>query len=139
MTTHSSASVIFTLAGVVLAVSGLTTAQASNPVQTGRQAVSQGESLFKDFCANCHGVSAKGDGPIAELFRKPLPDLTQIAIRNNGRFPTELMFRIIDGREPVKGHGGPIMPVWGEAFGRMKGGSDEETVRQDLEGFPDFH
>ena len=41
---------------------------------------------------------------------------TRLAQRNKGRFDAEKVQRIIDGRDPVKGHGGPDMPVWGDAF-----------------------
>jgi len=33
---------------------------------------------------------------------------------------------IIDGRHPVPGHGGPDMPVWGDAFKRAGIGSVNE-------------
>jgi hypothetical protein len=51
------------------------------------------------------------------MTRKPA-DLTQIAKRNGGVFPAEQVALIIDGRRPVKGHGGGDMPVWGDAFTR---------------------
>ena len=36
---------------------------------------------------------------------------------------------MIDGRVPVKGHGGPDMPLWGDAFKRSGDGYDEAAVR----------
>ncbi|MDZ7380135.1 MAG: hypothetical protein ONB06_12425 [candidate division KSB1 bacterium] len=43
-------------------------------------------------------------------------DLTQLAKKNNGEFPFMRVIRIIDGRETMRAHGDPDMPVWGEIF-----------------------
>jgi mono/diheme cytochrome c family protein len=88
-----------------------------------------GDQLFKTYCASCHGKSAKGDGPIAEHLRSRPPDLTLIAKRAGGKFDAERVHRVIDGRNPVGGHGGPDMPVWGDAFKRSGQGGTEEAVR----------
>jgi mono/diheme cytochrome c family protein len=88
-----------------------------------------GGSLFKTYCASCHGPEAKGDGPIAQHLRNAPPDLTRLAQRNKGKFDADKAGRIIDGREPVKGHGGPDMPVWGDAFKQSHEGYSEEKVK----------
>jgi hypothetical protein len=36
----------------------------------------------------------------------------------------------VDGRDPVKGHGGADMPVWGDAFKRSADGFTEEKIKQ---------
>jgi hypothetical protein len=36
---------------------------------------------------------------------------------------------MIDGRDPVRGHGGPDMPVWGDVLKNTREGYDEEKVR----------
>lgn len=40
------------------------------------------------------------------------------------------MPRIIDGRNPVKGHGGLDMPIWGDAFKDRKDGYSEASVKE---------
>jgi hypothetical protein len=40
--------------------------------------------------------------------------------------------RIVDGRDPVEGHGGPDMPVWGDAFKNADTGYDEEKVKEKI-------
>jgi mono/diheme cytochrome c family protein len=92
-----------------------------------------GSSLFKTYCATCHGVDAKGDGPLADQLRVRPPDLTRFAHRNGGSFDKEKARRIIDGREPVKGHGGPDMPVWGDVFKRAEESYDEKKAQQRIE------
>jgi mono/diheme cytochrome c family protein len=91
--------------------------------------VPSGAYLFRTYCAACHGTSARGDGPLADSMRRRPPDLTAIAKRNNDVFPFELVYKIIDGREKVRGHGGPDMPVWGDAFARSAEGGSEEVIR----------
>ncbi len=99
--------------------------------QSPAQAVS-GSYTFKTYCATCHGVDGKGDGPLAESLRFTPPDLTLIAKRNGGEFPAEKIQRIVDGRNPMKGHGGPDMPVWGDAFRNADTGYDDAHVREKI-------
>lgn len=77
-----------------------------------------GQAIFATYCATCHGTSAKGDGPLASTMRRRPADLTLITKNNRGTFPGDQVSRIIDGRNPEKGHGGGDMPVWGDAFAR---------------------
>jgi mono/diheme cytochrome c family protein len=97
-----------------------------------------GSELFKTYCAACHGTSAHGDGPLAANMKKPPPDLTQFAARNGGVFPAALVAQIIDGRQPVKGHGGPDMPVWGDAFKASRLGSSEESVQARIRALVEY-
>ena len=90
-----------------------------------------GEYLFRTHCASCHGVNAKGDGPLADSMRQRPTDLTEIARRNKGVFPSDEIGRIIDGRTAVKGHGG-TMPVWGDVFNRTEGATSA-VVRRRIE------
>ncbi len=86
-----------------------------------------GSQLFRTHCANCHGTTALGNGPLAESLRRAPPDLTTYTARNGGVFPSERLRRIIDGRD-VAAHGERLMPVWGDAFSRQ-GGQSEESVK----------
>jgi mono/diheme cytochrome c family protein len=97
-----------------------------------------GSDLFKTYCAACHGTSAHGDGPLAANMKKPPPDLTQIAARNGGTFPAALVAQIIDGRQPVKGHGGSDMPVWGDAFKASRLGSSEESIQARIQALVEY-
>ena len=90
--------------------------------------------VYRTYCATCHGVSARGDGPLAAHLRFAPPDLTLLAKRNGGRFDDDEVHRIIDGRRAVKGHGGPDMPVWGDAFKRSRDGYSEEAIKARIDG-----
>jgi mono/diheme cytochrome c family protein len=94
--------------------------------------------LFRQYCASCHGPAAKGDGPLAASLRRKPPDLTEIQKRHDGVFPSDKVFRIIDGRVRVPGHGGPDMPAWGDAFFRSIEGGDREAVKARIQALVDF-
>ena len=102
-----------------------------------KQSIPGGE-LYRTYCATCHGTAARGDGPLASSMRRKPADLTEIAKRNGGDYPTELVFRTIDGRKPVRGHGGPDMPVWGDAFERSRDGGDTERVQRMIQSLVDY-
>ena len=77
---------------------------------------SAGQRTYKTYCANCHGLGGRGDGPIASSLTTPPADLTGIAARNGGVYPVDQVTAKIDGREEVKAHGPRDMPVWGDAL-----------------------
>jgi len=74
-----------------------------------------GEQSFKAYCANCHGESATGDGPLSKLLTVDVADITQLTANNDGVFPMLDVIHVIDGRSGLRGHEGP-MPVYGEYF-----------------------
>jgi mono/diheme cytochrome c family protein len=71
---------------------------------------------YQAACAVCHGRQARGDGPLKDELKTPVPDLTALARNNNGKFPSDRVIQIIDGREQVRAHGSREMPVWGNSF-----------------------
>jgi mono/diheme cytochrome c family protein len=72
-----------------------------------------GMEMYQQLCSSCHGVSAHGDGPVSSLLKIAVPDLTRLAQREGGEFPTEDVRRTIDGRWDRRAHGARDMPVWG--------------------------
>ncbi len=72
-----------------------------------------GVELYEVLCSSCHGAAARGDGPVAPLIKSGVPDLTLLARRAGGAFPTEDVRRAIDGRWDRRAHGARDMPVWG--------------------------
>jgi hypothetical protein len=86
-----------------------------------------GAALFRTYCASCHGVNATGSGPAAIAMRVAPPNLTRIAKRNNGVFPSERVRQIIEGRGPAA-HGERAMPVWGDVFARRIADEDPKVL-----------
>jgi mono/diheme cytochrome c family protein len=75
-----------------------------------------GKREYLRSCASCHGVSGKGDGPVAKSLSPPPADLTKLAEANHGVFPISRVYEIIDGRIERLVHGSRDMPVWGERY-----------------------
>jgi mono/diheme cytochrome c family protein len=89
-----------------------------------------GAELYDRFCASCHGVAGKGDGPVSKSLNSEVPDLTLIA-RRQGKFPREQIEKIIDGRFRILAHGTRDMPVWGQALSQAQlGNPDAERGTQ---------
>lgn len=97
-----------------------------------------GRETFRTYCATCHGTNGRGDGPLATSMKTKPANLTEISKRNGGEFPAELIFKTIDGRQKVRGHGGPDMPEWGEAFLKSRDGGNADTVKETIDSLVGF-
>ena len=75
-----------------------------------------GKSEFQSSCASCHGADGKGKGPVSEQLKVPPSDLTMLAKKNNGIFPTNAVYETIYGSKTIPAHGTREMPIWGERF-----------------------
>lgn len=82
---------------------------------------STSEELYLLYCGACHGKSGTGDGPLAEALVVKPADLTQFSKNNGGVFPYLQVFRAVDGRKRVRGHGEAAMPVWGQVLAAEPG------------------
>ena len=76
-----------------------------NPVDPNPEAVESGKKLYGIYCALCHGMDAKGGGPVAGKFVPP-PDLTLDVFRNR---PDGFLYQTV-------ADGGPLMPAQGDAL-----------------------
>ncbi len=90
------------------------------------QAISLGEFEYSNSCVQCHGVSGKGDGPLAGYLTELPSDLTVLQKNNGGIFPVNRVYKVVDGSENVRIHGPRDMPVWGGRFrARVQDDEDE--------------
>jgi mono/diheme cytochrome c family protein len=92
--------------------------------------LTHGKQEYLTHCATCHGLQAKGDGPLSTILTVAPADLTQLRKKHDGEFPFWRVYKIIDGRDLVRGHGVRNMPVWGAEFLMEEGGGylDEDRV-----------
>ncbi|TDE41196.1 c-type cytochrome [Antarcticimicrobium sediminis] len=98
---------------VVQGIFGLVLAVAAVPALA--QDVKEGAELYRVHCATCHGIEGSGQGPMAGVLVIQPSDLSALAAKNGGSFPTERVIKRIDGRDPLVSHGSP-MPVYGFFF-----------------------
>ncbi len=90
----------------------------------------QGPALYRAYCASCHGMDGKGDGPMAASLKTPPADLRRIAARSGGAFPMARVQRVITGEASLPaGHGTREMPLWGPVFSQIAWDQDLGRVR----------
>ena len=80
-----------------------------------------GQREFNANCASCHGMDARGRGPVAGFLTKNPPDLTLASRNNGGVFPMDRLYRVVDGTDLPEGagagpHGNREMPIWGRDY-----------------------
>ena len=86
------------------------------PVTMSNVSPSSGSGMYLAFCASCHGLDGKGDGPIANVLNVAPANLTTLAKRNGGKYPGPRVIEIL-GRAPgAAAHGSGEMPIWGDRF-----------------------
>ena len=66
-----------------------------NPVPKDAAAIERGQKLFEQFCANCHGKTGQGDGPLAAAL-KPRP--ANLAERAGHHVDGDFAWKIANGR-----------------------------------------
>lgn len=71
-----------------------------------------GRALYRDYCATCHGMEGRGDGPMGMILNIVPSDLTMLYANNDDGFPRMRTIMRIDGRDPIIGHTG-AMPIFG--------------------------
>jgi mono/diheme cytochrome c family protein len=74
-----------------------------------------GKDMFNQYCAPCHGIDGKGNGPAASAMKSQPSDLTQLARKHDGKFPANSVASVLrfgDGAG-AGAHGSAQMPVWG--------------------------
>jgi mono/diheme cytochrome c family protein len=126
------------LAVIVLTISALAVAQQA-PAQTPpvvkhvpitNVPSNSGKEMFKTYCAVCHGTDAKGNGPAATAMKTPPTDLTALAQKNGGKYPSAHVASVIRGQATLPSHGSPDMPVWGQLFSSISQGHEAQVQQR---------
>ena len=85
-----------------------------------------GQGMFKSYCAPCHGVDGKGNGPAATALKPAPTDLTQLTKQNHGKFPDSHIVAVLQFGTEVPAHGSAAMPVWGPILGKMEQANSQQ-------------
>ena len=88
-----------------------------------------GAEMYKEYCASCHGLSGKGDGPAAQALKSVPANLTTLSAKNGGQFPDLKVAQSIKGGPQIPAHGSAEMPVWGPIFLAMRTGVTDSEVQ----------
>ena len=109
----------------------------ANKTPSLRTTAAAGKQTYLHYCASCHGVDARGNGPAAFVLKTTPPDLTTLAKRHGGKFPQEYVSDVLHFGTRILSHGSSDMPIWGPIFGSLDN-YNEVAVRKrikDLSGY----
>jgi mono/diheme cytochrome c family protein len=81
--------------------------------------VPTGRDMFKQYCAACHGLDAKGHGPASVSLKVTPANLTTLSKRHGGEFPYDLVTNVLRFGPGIAAHGSSDMPTWGPIFQYM--------------------
>lgn len=95
-----------------------------------RTNAASGQQMFSSYCAVCHGTDGKGNGPAATALKVPPTNLTELATKGNGKYPSLHVTAVIRGQADLPAHGNQEMPVWGPLFRRISQGNDGEVQQR---------
>ena len=127
------------LLGVLILLLSAVGAQDKPPATKGpaqRAAATSGQQTYKHYCASCHGVEARGNGPAAFMLKTAPPDLTTLAKRHGGKFPYDYVSDVLRFGTRIRSHGSSDMPIWGPIFGSIDN-YDEVAVRKRIKNLSD--
>ncbi len=99
--------------------------------------VPPGKQLYRNYCAACHGLDGRGEGPVSRSLRKPPPDLTGLAKRHGGKFPDDYVTEVVRFGLTYSSHGSSDMPVWGPIF-QDEEHYNEAAVRQRIKNLCEY-
>ncbi|HCX87881.1 MAG TPA: cytochrome C class I [Gammaproteobacteria bacterium] len=103
-------------------------ALALGPGIAGSTLAADGETLFRFYCAQCHGIEGKGDGPnVTGDFPVDPRDFTKTAEMNK-LSDADIRNVIIDGG-PIADKS-PMMPPWGKTLNDAEIKALVEYLRQ---------
>ena len=102
-----------------------------------RTSSTSGKEMFKAYCAVCHGVDGKGDGPAAPAMKTNPTDLTALAQKSAGKYPAAHVGAVIRGQASTPSHGSHDMPVWGPLFSSIDQGH-EAQIQQRVTNLVDY-
>ncbi len=112
---------LLTIIGATL-VLGITYAQQSTSkvvIPVKRTSPTDGKQMYNGYCAPCHGLDGKGNGPAATALKAPPTDLTALSKNNHGKYPDAHIVSVLRFGSELTAHGSADMPVWGPILGRM--------------------
>jgi mono/diheme cytochrome c family protein len=87
-----------------------------------------GKQMYSSYCASCHGLNGRGNGPIASSLKTPPADLTVLSKNNGGKFPCAHITTVLQHGVQIPSHGTIEMPVWGPVLGKMDQANPQERL-----------
>lgn len=113
---------LLVMAAIATLAVGTSYAEQSNSkvtIPVNRTAPTSGKQMYVSYCAPCHGVDGRGQGPVASALRTPPTDLAVISRNNHGKYPDAHIAAVLQSGVEIPSHGSAEMPVWGPILAKM--------------------
>jgi cytochrome c len=98
-------------------------------IPVSRTSATNGKQMYVNYCAPCHGVDGRGQGPVAAALKKQPANLALLSKNNGGKFPSTHIMSVLEFGAANSSHGTAEMPVWGPMLGKMDTTIAEPNVR----------
>jgi mono/diheme cytochrome c family protein len=93
-----------------------------------RTPATSGKQMYVNYCAPCHGVDGRGQGPVAPALKASPTDLTVLSRNNHGKFPDTHVVNVLQNGAEIPSHGTVEMPVWGPILGKMNVTNNQDRL-----------
>lgn len=117
---------------IVVLVLALATTLLAQPtiknVPPSKTSPASGAEMYRSYCAVCHGLDGKGNGPAVPALKSSPGDMTLLSKNNGGKFPELKVYNTIRGEVGYTAHGSKDMPIWGDVFREMGRGDTAQTA-----------
>jgi mono/diheme cytochrome c family protein len=91
--------------------------------------LNNGKQMYVNYCAPCHGVDGRGNGPAAAALKKQPTDLAVLSRHHGGKFPSTHIASVLEFGAANPSHGSAEMPLWGPVLGSVDSPPSEANVR----------
>jgi len=97
-------------------------------IPVNKTAATSGKQMYASYCAPCHGVDGRGQGPVASALKTPPTDLTVLSKNNRVKLPDTHIYAVLQNGVEIPSHGSTEMPIWGPILGKMDVGNPQERM-----------
>ncbi|MGA2168880.1 MAG: c-type cytochrome [Terracidiphilus sp.] len=97
-------------------------------IPVNKTAATSGKQMYASYCAPCHGVDGRGQGPVASALKTPPADLTALSRNNRGKLPDTHIYAVLQNGAEIPSHGSAEMPAWGPILGKMNQSNPQERM-----------
>jgi mono/diheme cytochrome c family protein len=88
-------------------------------IQTTKVSAVDGKAMYGNYCAPCHGVDGKGNGPMSSSLKRTPTNLTLLSKNNHGVYPESHVVGVLGHGATASGHNKSGMPEWAETLGNI--------------------
>ncbi|MGO8757351.1 MAG: c-type cytochrome [Terracidiphilus sp.] len=94
-----------------------------------RTSAASGKQMYANYCAPCHGVDGRGQGPMAAALRKQPANLASLSRNHGGKFPASHILSVLEFGPGASSHGKAEMPAWGPVLASLDRTNAEPNAR----------